>query len=109
MKNLSLIMLAAAAIGSITIGGASAMPFGSVSPALGRSDVQDVRVVCNRSGPCYNTNRIRRSARLSYHSEHRYHAYRHYNNGNYYAGRRYGYYDRPLVGLGIGPFGLNIW
>jgi hypothetical protein len=96
-------MLAAAAIVAISIGGASAMPFGKGPAALGESLVQDARVVCDRNGRCYNTNRRARSSQ-------RYYAPRRdrYDNG-YYAQPRYRAYDRPAVGVGIGPFGFGIY
>ena len=109
MKNLSLALLAAAAIGAISIGSASAMPFGSMSPALGESDVQNVRVVCNRNGHCYNTGRVHRTVRPAYRSVPRYQAQQYYGNDGYYAGPSYGYYDRPLVGFGVGPFGFRVF
>jgi len=105
MKNLTLTLLAAAAVGVISLGSASAMPFGSPSPALGKSDVENVRVVCDQYGRCYNTRR-------TYRSTQRYYAPGYYNGGyynnGYYGGPRYGYYGRPHVGVGIGPlqFGL---
>ena len=102
MKNITLTLLAAAAFGAVSFGGASAMPFGNLSAALGESPVQDVRVVCNRNGQCYNTNRNYRQTR-------RYYAPRYYNDYGYYNGPRYGYYAGPRVGVGIGPFGFGTW
>ena len=57
MKHVTLTLLAAAAIGVVSFGSASAMPFNNMSAALGESHVLDVRVVCDRYGRCYNTNR----------------------------------------------------
>jgi hypothetical protein len=111
MKNITLTLLAAAAIGAISIGSASAMPFNSASPAFGpsevQSDVQKVRVVCNSRGHCYNTRR--RVYRGSYaYAPGYYPGY--YNGGyGYYGGPAYGYYGGPRVGIGIGPFGFGIW
>jgi hypothetical protein len=102
MKNVSLTLLAAAAIGAISLGSASAMPFSSVSPALGQSDVENVRVVCDRYGRCYNTRRTYRSA-------HRYYAPGYYYGPQYYGGPGYGYYGGPRVGIGIGPFGFGVF
>ncbi|HEY4720975.1 MAG TPA: hypothetical protein VII92_03960 [Anaerolineae bacterium] len=106
MKNVTLTLLAAAAIGAISLGSASAMPFSSVSPALGQSDVENVRVVCDQYGRCYNTNR------RAYRSSQRYYAPRHYNDGYYnghYNGPGYGYYGRPHVGVGVGPFQFGVF
>ena len=101
MKNITLTLLAAAAIGTVSIGSASAMPFNSASPTLGENDVQNVRLICNRNGYCYNTRR-------SYRSVPRYYAPGYYNGG-YYGGPGYGYYGGPRVGIGFGPFGLGVW
>lgn len=100
MKNITLPLLAAVAIGVVTIGSASAMPFSAShgSAALGESLVQDVRVVCNRYGNCWNTR-----------STHRTYSRRYYNRPGYYAEPGYGYYRGPRVGVGIGPFGFGIF
>ncbi len=112
MKSVTLTLLAAAAIGAISIGSASAMPFNNMSAALGESHVRDVRVVCDQYGRCYNTNR------RAYRQTQRYVAPRHYNNGyynngyynnGYYGERRHRGYDRPSVGIGVGPFGFGIY
>ena len=105
MTNLKLTLLAAAAIGAVSIGGASAMPFNKMSAPLGENYVQDVSVVCNLNGRCYNT---RRTYRRSYSYGPGY-APGYYNNGGYYARPAYGYYDGPRVGIGLGPFGFGIW
>ena len=100
MKNITLTLLAAAAIGTVSFGSASAMPFNNLSAALGESPVQDVRIVCDRNGQCFNTNR--RQTRRTY-------APRYYNGPGYHYGPRYGYYAGPRVGIGIGPFGFGTW
>ena len=69
MRVLSLALLAASALGAVSIGSASAMPFANPAAAQ-ESLVQDVRVVCDRFGRCYNTNRNAR----------RYHAPRAYGH-----------------------------
>lgn len=102
MKNITLALLAATAIAAFSTSAASAMPFSNVPAALGESQVQDVRLVCDRHGRCYNTNRYRYS---------RGYGQRYYGGyGAYgaYAGPRYGggYYGGPRVGVGIGPFGF---
>jgi hypothetical protein len=102
MKSITRAMLAAVAMGAVSIGGASAMPFNSLSPALGASDVQNVRVVCNQNGHCYNTVRTNRSAR-------RYYAPRYYGAPQYYAAPQYEYYNAPFLGVGIGPFGFRVF
>ena len=56
MKAFSLALFAASAIGAVSIGSASAMPFANPASAQ-ESLIQDVRVVCDRFGRCYNTNR----------------------------------------------------
>jgi hypothetical protein len=100
MKNVALSLLAAAAIGAISIGSASAMPFNNLA-GLGESPVQDVRLVCDRYGQCYNTRRAYRSN--SYYTQ------RYYDQPGYYDQRRYGYYSGPRVGVGIGPFGFGFY
>ena len=110
MKTFTQPLLAAAAMGAIvcatTLGSAGAMPFSSNTAVQDGSLVQDVRVVCNRNGNCWNTNRYR-SVRRGY-----------YGRPGYYAEPRYGYgYDRgygygyggPRVGVGIGPFGFGLY
>jgi hypothetical protein len=105
MKNLTLPLLAAVAIGAITMGSASAMPFtaNNGSAALGESLVQDVRVVCNRRGNCWNTGRYR--------STRGYYSPGYYSRPAYYASPGYGYYGYggPRVGVGIGPFGFGMY
>ena len=59
MKNVTLSLLAAAAIGAISIGSVSAMPVNNLN-GLGENHVQDVRLVCDRYGRCYNTRRAYR-------------------------------------------------
>jgi hypothetical protein len=98
VKNITLTLLAAAAIGAISIGSASAMPYSNVSAAVSEH-VQDVRVVCNQYRRCYSTARTYRYAR----------APRYYNSPAYYPGPGYAYYGGPSVGIGIGPFGFGVW
>jgi hypothetical protein len=95
MKNVTLSLLAAAAIGAISIGSASAMPANNLA-GLGESQLQDVRLVCDSFGRCYNTRR------RAYYSQ------RYYDDG-YYGRSRYGYYGGPGVGIGVGPFGFRTW
>ena len=111
MKNLALTLLAATAIGAASIGSASAMPFNNLPAALGESPVQNVRVVCNQNGQCYNTNRGNRSAR-TYYAPRSYDSpalWRYGGNGYYAAPSNGYYYGGPRVGLGIGPFGFGVW
>ena len=104
MKNVTLSLLAAAAIGAISIGSVSAMPVNNLA-GLGESHFQDVRLVCDRFGRCYNTRRAYRS----------YYAQPYYGQPGYgyYSQPRYGYYGGyryyggPRVGVGIGPFGFG--
>jgi hypothetical protein len=108
MKTFRLPLLAAVAMvavtGAITIGSTSAMPLSSNSAVRGDSLVQDVRVVCNRNGNCWNTNRRYRTVRRGY-------APGYYNQPGYYAepAYGYGYYGGPRVGVGIGPFGFGLF
>ena len=101
MKIITLPLLAAVA--ALTIGSAAAMPFsaGNGTAVLNESLVQDVRVVCNRHGNCWNTNRYR-STRRSYSPGY-------YNRPGYYAQPGYDYYRGPRVGVGIGPFGFGVY
>ena len=111
MKNITLTLLAAAAIGAVSIGGASAMPFNNVSAALGESHVQNVRVVCDQYQRCYNTGRAYRSAPRYYNSPACYGGpgYGYAAPGYGYAAPGYGYYGGPRMGIGIGPFGFGIF
>jgi len=96
MKNITMILLAAAAMGAVSIGSASAMPFSNLSAAPGESDVQDVRLVCGRYHRCYN---------YGYRYASPYYAPGYYG-GYPYGGYGYGY-GLPFVGIGIGPFGFG--
>ena len=100
MRVFSLALLAASAIGAVSIGSASAMPFANPVSAQ-ESLIQDVRVVCDRFGRCYNTNRNAR----------RYHAPRAHRYGyrsGYRGDRAYGYHRGPSVEIGVGPVGVGI-
>ena len=101
MKNVTLSLLAAAGLGAISIGSASAMPVSNLA-GLSESHVQDVRLVCDRYGRCYNTRRANRTYPY---------AQRYYGDGYYSGyGPGYGYYGGPRgVGIGVGPFGVSIW
>jgi hypothetical protein len=107
MKYMTPTLLAAAAIGAVSIASASALPFNAVSPGLGASLVQDVRLVCDRNRQCYETRRTYRAARphLGPRSDGEYYV----EPGYGYAALHYGYYDGPRVGIGIGPFGIGTW
>jgi hypothetical protein len=108
MRKFTMSALAATAIGTISLGSAAAIPLDSVLATLVQNPVQDVRVVCDRYGRCYNTRRVYRGGP-------RYYSQRYYYNEPYYAapaypyGYPYGYYDGLRVGIGIGPFGFGIW
>jgi hypothetical protein len=102
MKDIKLILLAAAAIGVVSVGSISAMPFNNdVSATQGESYVQDVRVVCGRYHRCYNTGRTYRYGRSYYGPS--------YYGRSYYGAPGYGYYGGPRVGIAIGPFGIGMW
>jgi hypothetical protein len=102
MKNVTLSLLAAAAMGAISIGSVSAMPVNNLA-GLSESHLQDVRLVCDRFGRCYNTRRAYRSQR--YYAQPNYS----YAQSGYYGQPGYGYYGGPRVGVGIGPFGFGMW
>ena len=101
MRVFSLALLAASAIGAVSIGSAAAMPFANSALAQ-ESLVQDVRVVCDRNGRCYNTNR---NAKRYYAPRTQRYGYR----GNHRGNRAYGYHrGGPRVGIGVGPVGIGI-
>jgi hypothetical protein len=102
MKNVTLSLFAAAAMGVISIGSVSAMPVNNLA-GLGESHLQDVRRVCDRFGRCYNTRRTYRSQR--YYAQPNYY----YAQPGYYGQPGYGYYGGPRVGVGIGPLGFGMW
>jgi hypothetical protein len=108
VKNITLTLLAAAAIGAVSIGNASAMPLNDLSSAQGESHVQNVRVVCDQYQRCYNTGRAYRSARADYAPRYN-DSPAYYGGPSYYAAPSYGYYGGPRVGIGIGPFGFGAW
>ena len=97
MRVLSLALLAASAICAVSVGSASAMPFANPASAQ-ESLVQDVRLVCDRFGRCYNTNRGR------------YYGNRYgYRSGYRSYGYDRGYFNRgPAVGIGVGPVGIGV-
>jgi hypothetical protein len=107
LKTFTLSLLATAAFGSVAMSSASAMPFNKIAAGLGESGVQNVRMICDRYGRCYNTRRAVRP----------YYTQRYQNRPAYYGGEpRYGYaapgyrqYDRPGVGIGIGPLGVRVY
>jgi hypothetical protein len=110
MKNVTLSLLAAAALGAISIGSVSAMPANNLA-GLGESHLQDVRLVCDRFGRCYNT---RRAYARRYYGQPGYYGrpgYGYYGQPGYgyYGQPGYGYYGGPRVGVGIGPFGFGVW
>jgi hypothetical protein len=90
MKNVTLSLLAAAAIDAISIGSVSAMPVNNLA-GLGENHFQDVRLVCDRFGRCYNTRRA-----TGYYGRPSY---------GYYSQPGYGYYGGPRVGVGPFSFG----
>ena len=94
MKNVTLSLLAAAAVGAISIGSVSAMPVNNLA-GLGESHLQDVRLVCNRFG------RTRRAYARRYYGQPGY--------CGYYGQPGYGCYGGPRLGVGIGPFGFGVW
>jgi hypothetical protein len=111
MKTFTLPLLAAVAIGAITIGSATAMPFSANNgtAVLNESLVQDVRVVCDRRGNCWNTGRsARRYQSQGYYAQDRRGYYAEGRRG-YYAEPGYGYYGGPRIGVGIGPFGFGMY
>ena len=111
VKNMTLSLLAAAAVGAISIGPVSAMPATHLA-GFGESHLQDVRLVCDRFGRCYNT----RSAYSSrpyyarrYYGQPGYYGYYGQPGYGYYGQPGYGYYGGPGVGVGVGPFGFRVW
>ena len=99
MRAFSLALFAASAIGAVSIGSASAMPFANPASAQ-ESLIQDVRVVCDRFGRCYNTNR---------HYGHRYgHRYGPVRLSRLRWQCAYGYHRGPSVGIGVGPVGIGV-
>ena len=83
------------------------MPFNRVSTAMSDGQIQAVRMVCDRYGRCYNARRAIQP----------YYAQRYNDRPAYYGdGPRHGYgapaygrYDRPGVGIGIGPVGVRVF
>lgn len=94
---------AAVALGAASFTtGASAMPFSNAASIASDSLVQDVRLVCDSRGRCYET---RGSNRARYAPRDR----RHYGHRRGYNDRRgYGYQRSPGIGIGVGPVGVHI-
>ena len=100
MTHLKLTLLAAAAIGAASIGGASALPFNSSTPSVGEGNVQNARIVCNQFGRCWNTHRRKSRSTVYFAPAPRGFAYGAYD-------RRYDRrYAQPGVAVGVGPFGI---
>jgi len=103
MKTFTLPLLAAVALSAVTIGSAGAMPFSTNNGSLAQSEnlVQDVRMVCNRNGNCWNTNSGYRRG----------YSQRYYDRRSYHRGYGYdrGYHRGPRVGVGVGPFGFGVY
>lgn len=98
-------LLAASAISLALLGSASAAPIGPKA-LIDEAVAQQVAVVCDRSGRCYETNRRRANsygprARSRSHRNAR-PAYRQGYRANRYEQRS------PGVGIGVGPYGLGI-
>jgi len=90
MKNFRLTLLAATALGAISIGSAAALPLGN-TPAQGEGAAQNARIVCDQFGRCYNTRRHRAQR-----YQQQQYGYRGYDDGYYRSQRPYGF----------GPFGV---
>jgi len=106
MKTFRSPLLAAVAMSALacilTIDSSGAMPFSNNTVVQGGSLVQDIRVVCNRNGNCWNTDRRYRSVRRGYGPGY-------YERPGYYAEPRSGYYGGPRIGVGVGPVGFGIY
>jgi hypothetical protein len=105
MTNLKLTVLAATATLAASIGGASALPVNGSLPAPGASDVQQVRLVCNVFGQCYDTRWTVRSSR--YYAPHRSRYYDTRYDTRYNRHNREYDRNRGIV-LGFGPFGIQV-
>jgi hypothetical protein len=106
MRMFSLALLAASAIGAVSIGSATAMPFGNPAAAQ-ESLIHDVRVVCDRAGRCYNTNRKARNYAPRA-NRYGYRGYRGNRAYGYHRGPAYRTHRGPSVGIGVGPVGIGV-
>jgi len=86
MKYFRPLLLASAAIGLASVGSAFAMPLTAV-PAQADAHAQNVRIVCDQWGRCYNTRNR-------------------YRGGHYYRNDGYRGYDNGYYRSNRGPFGL---
>ena len=98
MRVLSLALLAASAIGSVSIGSASAMPFGN--PALHRTAWFRTFASC-ATGLAGATTPIAGATVIAV-------AYRGSRAYGYNRGYGYGYRRGPSVGIGVGPVGIGV-
>jgi len=79
------------------------MPFSNAAALAGDSLVQDVRLVCDSRGRCYET---RGSNRARYYAPR---DRRYYGQRRGYDDRRgYGYQRAPGIGVGVGPGGIGV-
>lgn len=100
--KLFLSALAAGGVLALTAGSSSAMPMNSLT-GVAASDLQDVRLVCDRHGRCYQTRPRYRSysAPRAYYAPAPAYGYGYGGPGYGYGGPGYGY-GRPYGGPGIG-------
>jgi len=96
----------AAALFSLPLTTAAALPVDrSLSPKAG-SHPQQVRIVCDKYRRCYSATRREYRDRPRYYSQR---SYRYYPPYPYEYPYRYYYFGDPRVGIGIGPFGFGVW
>jgi hypothetical protein len=85
MKNMTLSLLTAVAIGGFSIGSGAAMPADYLSGSA-ESELHNVRLVCDRSGRCYQTRRANRTRPYITH--------RHYEEPGNYGRPPYSFQNR---------------
>lgn len=99
MKNLMIPLVIGA--GALFASGANAAPLSIGASVMPDNGIENVRMVCDEYGRCYQTRGGRRVI-----------VERNYDSYNYVPRERYierrGYYnDGPSVGIGVGPGGVG--
>ena len=91
----------AAALTGVGLTSAAAIPLAPLSAGTD-TGIENVRLVCNRWGRCWNTYVRQYDYAPNY-------AYGYYGGPTYYRAPYYNGYYGPGVGVSVGPFGFGIW
>ena len=87
-------------------GAASAAPIANGVAVMPDNGIENVRMICNEYGRCWRdrSRRVIVEDSYGYAPRERYIERRGYYDGGYDRG----YYDRPGIGIGVGPVGVGV-